>query len=695
MPAVRTPLGELQGNPGSVSAGFASADPTKAGDDFAVIMLRPDGRIASWNWAAERVFGLDTAHALGQSFACLYPREAVDAGLPEHDLAAALELGTTVVHEVPRRRSDGTIFRATVSLGAVFGADDSHLGFVEVVQRSERDASPAQRYADSLAKADLVLRSVHDAIVVQDSSGNVLYANDAMATACGLPDGAAMTRTPLEGFPRLLEVFDEQGKPITPLDITFAYDTGAATVEPVLFHVRVRKTNDSRWWLVRRTSLRDEQGRPQLIIHVGSDVTDTVRAREAASSLADATRLLSASLDYATTLRTLAEALVPRLADWAVVILVEEGTPRQVAVAHPDPTLTARARELWERFPVTAERPLSIANVLRTGRARLFPYVNEETLQSFATNEEHLSLLREFQPHSAIFAPIVVCGRTVGVLAFSAVSPRRAYDDADLDLAVELGRRAGNAIEQARLYRDAQRAVHLRDEFLSIAAHELRTPLAALTLQLQSLKMTVSGDALEHDADRFQGRIDKTLRQSNRLARLVDGLLDVSRIAGGQLDLHRQEVDLRTIVSGVCERFAEDAERAGSELSFSNGGPCMGSWDADRLDQVVSNLVSNAIKYGQGKPVEVYCTADGDNGVVTVSDRGIGIAPENLERIFGRFERAVSERNYGGLGLGLWIAQEIAQAHGGRVEVTSTAGEGAVFRLVVPRSSVSAERRHG
>ena len=656
--------------------------------DYAVVMLRPDGRIASWNSAAEHIFGYDIDHAIGRSFACLYPREAVDAGIPERDLATARATGATLLHDVRRKDTDGRLFRAGVYLASILDNDGSHLGFVQFVLRHDRDAwSPAQKYAETLAKADLVLRSVHDCISVQDAAGAVLYANDAAARLFGLPNARAMLTTPTEQLATALEVFNEHGTPLDLTELMLASDARRESGKAQLFYMRDRRTREGRWWLARFTTLRDAEGRAELIINVATDVTDTVRSKDAARFLSDTTLVLSASLDYATTLRGLVEALVPRLANWASVMLVEEGALRRVAVAHADPAFSATASEIWAPFPMTRVIPPAFTNVLRTGEVQLHTNVTDETLRSYATTEEHLALLRRIRPRSIIVAPIVVGGRPDGVLVLSSVEPKRQYDRGDLELVTEIGRRAGTAIEHARLYSEAQRAVRLRDEFLSIAAHELRTPLAALTLQLQSLKLTSSGG--EDRGERFDTRIGKTLRHSNRLARLVDGLLDVSRIAGGQLVLRREDVDLCTIATCVCERLAEDAERAGSDLSFSSSGPCVGSWDSERLDQVVSNLVSNAIKYGRGKPVEVRCSTEGDNAVITVTDRGIGIAPEDLSRVFGRFERAVSERNYAGLGLGLWIAKEIAEAHGGRVEVTSAVGEGAVFRLVVPLRSVS------
>ncbi|HVH46270.1 MAG TPA: ATP-binding protein [Labilithrix sp.] len=697
MPAVAMPFSEAEARP-SASAAPASPvrTPQKGARDCASIILEPDGRIASWDLAAQRIFGLDVDDAIGESFTCLYPPDAVEHGDPARDLVTALDEGSTLSDETHRRRKEGTLFRASVHLAPIFNRDGSHLGFVQRVRNTEGNApATARGYAEMLAKADLVLRSVYDSILVQDASGTVVYANDVSARTFGFAHGPALIGRQLEHLAAAFDLFDEQGKALDFSRLLSVRDemlASGASLDAALYCTRDRATNESRWWLMRFKTLNDERGRLELLISVGTDVTETVRSKEAARYLSETTRLLAASLDYTTTLRTLVEALVPRVADWASVVFVEEGIPRQVAAAHDDVELVARSSDAWARLGRGSRVPDAVETVLRSGQPQLHANVGTEMLASFATNEAHLALLRRVRTRSLILAPIIVSGRTDGVLVLSTVESKRQYDRTDLELAAEIGRRAGTAIEHARLYRDAQQAVRLRDEFLSVAAHELRTPLAALTLQLQSLRTRIADVAVGRDGERFQGRIDKTLRQSSRLTRLVDGLLDVSQVAGGRLDLHRQKVDLRTVVSAVCNRFEEDAKRVGSEVSFSSSGPCVGEWDADRLDQVVSNLLSNALKYGQGSPVSIRCTAEEDTISVTVTDRGIGIAEHDLERIFGRFERAVSEHNYGGLGLGLWIAQEIAHAHGGRVDVESVAGQGATFRLVLPLTEQTASR---
>lgn len=649
--------------------------------DQAVVALHQDGRIASWSTAAELLFGLTTAQAIGLDMAELYADDAVSAGIPGPDFAAALEHGSTISSEARLKRSDGSPFRANVHLSAILDSNGVHLGFLELIQSLEPAPRPPRRYLETLAEADLVLSSVHDAIFVQDLSGKLLYANDAAARMFGIENGRELVRRTMADMATRLEVFDERGNRIPPEVV----GTLADNVDEVnLFYSRTYATNESRWELIRQTHVFDEDGNPQLVVTVGTDVTDGVRARHAERTLSETTKQLSASLDYETTLRNLAEALIPNVADWAIVVCVEDGTARKVALASTDAALAQSLRENWVRLGTNFVVPPPLLRVLETGQAELIENVTRAQLEAFATNAHELDVVRELRVHSIIMAPIIVAGRTSGVIATSRVQSRRQYDRGDLDLVSEIGRRTGTALEHTRLYRDAQHAVRLRNEFLAVAAHELRTPLAALTLQLQSLRGIVSDAEPDAIDPRVPERLQKTIRQANRLTELVDSLLDVSQVAGGRLDLHRRQADLCAIVGAVCERFADEAVRAGSKLSLHSSSPQLGYWDAERIDQVVSNLLSNAIKYGQRKPVDVGCGFENGRATVTVTDHGIGIAPENLARIFGRFERAVPEQNYGGLGLGLWIAQEIAEAHGGKVEVSSTYGEGAAFRLVLP-----------
>jgi PAS domain S-box-containing protein len=226
----------------------------------------------------------------------------------------------------------------------------------------------------------------------------------------------------------------------------------------------------------------------------------------------------------------------------------------------------------------------------------------------------------------------------------------------------------------------AEEAVRLRDDFVSIASHELRTPLTAVQIELHALRDRLG--AVEDD--RTVRRIGRAARNADRLGSLIESLLDVSRIAGGKLVLKTERLDLSQVIGQVVDGLGGMAEQARCELSFRTTGAIEGCWDRLRLQQVVMNLVANALKYGAGKPVTVSVSRDADAAVIEVEDRGPGVPEEDLSRIFGRFERAVSIRHYGGLGLGLYVSQEIVVAEGGTIAVRNHTEGGACFTVRLP-----------
>ncbi len=241
---------------------------------------------------------------------------------------------------------------------------------------------------------------------------------------------------------------------------------------------------------------------------------------------------------------------------------------------------------------------------------------------------------------------------------------------------------ASIALDNAQLYADAERAVTSRDEFLSVASHELRNPLNALQLQLVTLHRAVrdSEDAPPHQW--ISERVRQATEDVGALVRLVHNLLDVARITAGRMDVEPEDLDFGEVVRGTLRQFGQQL----TDLDVTLDLPAiLGRCDRLRLEQVVTNLVSNAIKYGEGKPVEIALTCDGDTVRLSVTDHGIGIAPEDQRRLFERFSRAVPRRQYGGFGLGLWIARETARALGGELSLASTPDVGSTFIVSMPR----------
>ena len=235
-----------------------------------------------------------------------------------------------------------------------------------------------------------------------------------------------------------------------------------------------------------------------------------------------------------------------------------------------------------------------------------------------------------------------------------------------------------------------QKATNIRDEFISIASHELKTPLTALKLQSQITRRQTRDGAIPMSADRVQKFVTLTGNQVDRLTRLVEDMLDVSRINSQKLLLDKTGFDLTALAAEIVDRFAPQLEAAGCEATLKNSGPVNGEWDRYRIEQILCNLITNVIRYAPGAPVTVETYAEGDQALLRVTDHGPGIAPENQEKIFHRFERAVASNNISGLGLGLYICRQIAESHGGAISVESSLGEGSPFILRLPASASAA-----
>ena len=285
-----------------------------------------------------------------------------------------------------------------------------------------------------------------------------------------------------------------------------------------------------------------------------------------------------------------------------------------------------------------------------------------------------------------VCAPLAARGCCFGVLVLAHFDLRRHFDAADRSLAEELALRAAVAADNAELFAAANEAIRARDEFIAVASHELRTPLTTLSLKLDAFLRAPSKHSLIATAESMRASV-------GRLSLLVDNLLNARHVGDLRSSLHLEDVDLAQIVRDVVERFRPAVERAGASLPVKGADAAVnGRWDPTRVDQILTNLLTNALKYGRGKPIEVAVECDERTATLIVRDQGIGIAAHDLERIFGPFERAAPTRGYGGLGLGLFITRQLVEAHGGRIDVKSAPGEGTTFTVALPRKPTGADR---
>src|SRR6266540_4181999 len=402
-------------------------------------------------------------------------------------------------------------------------------------------------------------------------------------------------------------------------------------------------------------------------------------ARDAAQQrfLADVSEGLGASLDPDVIAAAAARLAVPDLADAAILFLPAQkfGTAR-IAFAHEDPGVARRGRAALEGALADLPRCAPVALALELRRA-----------PAGAGTAGWPGALAEALPAGGqLVLPLAVHREALGVLALFADDAARLSSPDDVALAEALARRIAIALENARLYRGAEDAVRARDRFLAVASHELKTPLTPLRIRIHALERLVSRGAIaEVPKQKLHELFAGAEGQVVRMARLVDDLLDVTRMSLGRLRLAPEPMDLRQSAREVVERHGVEIAQSGCRVTLEAPTPVTGTWDRLRVEQVITNLLTNALKYAARSAIEVRVEGDESHARVVVRDEGPGIAEEDQARIFRPFERATPESGAGGLGLGLFIVREIVEAHGGVLTLRSAPGRGATFTVEVPR----------
>ncbi|MBK9263929.1 MAG: AAA family ATPase [Polyangiaceae bacterium] len=402
-------------------------------------------------------------------------------------------------------------------------------------------------------------------------------------------------------------------------------------------------------------------------------------------SVVKASQTISGEIAVDKLLPTLLEVVLQQGgAQRACLVLVRDAQPSIEAEAFLQgqdvETKVLQSEPLWSSTRV----PVSLARYAMRTKQRVILNDNAEMARYMGD-----PFIASVKPRSLSWLPIMRQGEVIGLLYLENDLVTGAFTTeriAALELlasqaAISLEHARSLATEQAERLR-AEEALRARDEFLSIASHELNTPLASLLLSLQRLRRDIRGCPSGNPS--MEKSVDRIERQCTRLSRLNADLLDVSRIHAQRLRLDRAEVDCVALVHDVVGQFQAEFERAGIFVSISAHRHLIGRWDRCRVEQIVANLISNAIKFGSGRPIEISVEGQSGMAQISVRDQGIGVAPEMRARIFERFERAVSDKHYGGLGLGLYIATEIAKAHGGTITVESEEGKGSTFTLSLP-----------
>jgi PAS domain S-box-containing protein len=594
------------------------------------------------------------------------------------------------------------------------------MGFYEPRSFSEDDralvGTLCQQFAQALLRAKRLegedearrwftttLKSIGDAVIATDPEGRVTFMNGVAEELTGFGEAEARGRPLQEVF----QIFSEQTR--VPVENPVAKVLREGTVVGLANHT-VLRSKQGREIAIDDSGapIRSESGQLIGVVLVFRDVTHEQAERARREFLSKAGEALVASLDYQVTLASVARLAVPTIADWCGVDILEPGAqkPYQAAVAHVDPSKLEFARALREQYPPDPNARTGSPEVIRSGKSELYPEIPQALLEAAAKDAEHLRLIRELRLQSAMVVPLRGRNRILGAMSFVYAESGRRYTEEDLAFGEDFARRAALAIENSlalkqveearayehRLRAEAEVASRAKDEFLAVVSHELRTPLNAVL----GWAVTLRRKTLIPETDRGLAIIERNARTQ---AKLIEDVLDVSRIISGKLMLNLGPTSVADAITNSIETIAPAAAAKSIVVTYTLGEePLVITADADRVQQVVWNLLSNAVKFTpKGGSISVDAERVGSNVLIRVSDSGEGIHADALPFIFDLFHQADASttRRHGGLGLGLAIVRQLVNAHGGSVSAESGGGgKGATFVIELPaRSAVAAVER--
>ncbi|MDQ4035409.1 MAG: ATP-binding protein [Chloroflexota bacterium] len=538
----------------------------------------------------------------------------------------------------------------------------------------------------SRSDLDIVLRHAADAITVQAPDGRLVYANLAAARSLGYDSPEALMETPIREVLSRFELLDEDGLPLEADALPSRQALAGRAGSPTMVRFREVVTGDDRWSMVQAIPISDDGGGVRLVINTFQDVTQLKRTEHRLRLLADAGAVLGQSVDYQHTLQELANLLARTIADWCVVdVLQGDSDATRVAVAHADPAKRRLAEEIQRRYPSAPDPAGGVYEVMRTGQPTLTTDVTDEALRPAAQDEEHYRLLLQADIRSVVIVPLRARGKVFGALTLIGSTSSHRFTEADLPVIEELAGRAATVVDNARLLHEANDAIRLRDDFLAMASHDMRTPLAVILANLQLARRRLKD--LDIDLSEITKNLGAAERTTQKLTGLVGELMDISILRSGQpLPLNRESVDLASVVGSTADEYRRLGGNHQITANLQNG--IVGHWDAVRIERVLRNLLDNALKYSpDGGRVEVAVRADKAWAMVAVTDHGVGIPEDEVPLLFEKFRRGSNTRDLRGTGLGLAGSQAVVGQLGGTIEVESRLGEGSTFTVRLPLPS--------
>jgi PAS domain S-box-containing protein len=640
---------------------------------LAVIALDLEGRVEVWNPAAERLLGWSGSEVVGKPYPAV-PAEKESEFRHELELARRGEPLSGL--ETERLRRDGSRVAVRVSTAPLLGPSEEPTGLLATVEdiTGPRQAEEAQR------RLTAILEATPDLVSTADPEGRLLYVNRAGREMLGLAPEEIPGRDIPRGHPPWAASL------VMEVGIPTAIRDGAWTGETALLDREGKEFPVSQVILAHH----DADGRIEYLSTIIRDISGRKRMEETYRFLAEASRTFSGTLDYQEILEAVPGLIVPRLADYCVIDLLEEdGSVRREVLLHGDPERQPLLERLRD-FPPRAGDAYGLSLVLRTERTELVEEITDEWLREVSRSDEHLAVLRALEPRSYLAIPLRARGRLIGALLVVYAESGRTYQERDLPLAEDLAGRAALAIENTRLYRQARDATRTRDEVLRVVAHDLRNPLGAIMLNAGLLR-----EVSIADTDELAIKQIAAIERSAEIgSRLIEDLLDVARMEAGRLAVRSEPLEVEALLREAVELHGMQAGQKDLELDLAVASrlPRVAG-DRHRLLQVLGNLIGNAIRFSPvGTRIVLEARPDDAMVRISVTDTGPGIAEEVQDGIFAPFWQGELESRKG-TGLGLSIARGLVEAHGGSIGVESGSGRGSTFWFTLPvvREPASAE----
>jgi PAS domain S-box-containing protein len=639
-----------------------------------LLVVDPGGFLRAVNPAWTAILGYQPEDLVGFHFA---PFVHPDDIAPTVDAISKASQGPLTNFEVRVKHKDGSYrwfeWRAAPDQGMVYA--------------NGRDITVEKRQAEQLlqanrARLNLALQAGEMGAWEWNANLNTVRWLQGMAAVHGLPAADAPTEFSLRDYVRRFVHMEDRRVVSDGIGNALPGDENRRVEYRIVW-----PDGTVHWIEARGQMFHDDQGRPSQMVGVSINVTRRKRAEQDLKFLAEASAELARLVEPAITLERLAFLAVPSFADWCAIDLwQEDGTLERVAVAHVKPEKVQLGYALHRRLPSRARSASGPPGTRETEAPELVRELSAEMLETAISDPDLVAALKELGLRSWMRVPVSAHGEALGELSFVAAESGRLYEPEDLALAEDLARRVAVALENASLYRAMRKSDHAKDIFLATLSHELRSPLAAVVNGL-SLTMLASDDRA-----RVKNYTALMQRQAAHLTRLVDDLMDVSRITTGKIELKKEPATLASVLQGAVDTSRPDIEAGNHRLVIKlPDGPTDILADPVRLAQVFSNLLSNAAKYTEpGGEIRLSLNSTASEYVVCVRDSGVGIPPEMLQNIFKLFTQATHPIDrQGGLGIGLSLVEGLVRLHGGTVEAFSAGiGHGSEFLVRLPREAV-------